>query len=107
MRWLTLLACGLFVLPMLAHAGTGAPDARALALKEAMLGYCSKAAPSAAGKYEEQVKLLTRGASAETLAKVRHSREYRQAYKAEADFAGMVDQHNALRFCSGPPPRRK
>jgi hypothetical protein len=77
------------------------PNARALGMTEAILGYCAKVDPSAAVKYQERVKLLAQGAGEETLVEVRKSDEYQQGRDSVAELVGKVDEHNAKRVCSG------
>jgi hypothetical protein len=102
MGFIALLACCGLAWPALAQADPQTPDARALGITEAMLDYCAKAYPSSAVKFQYQITRLTQGASAETLAKVRGSKEYHRAHDAEGDFVGKVDPHNAKRVCSKP-----
>lgn len=100
MRCLVLLACGCLIEPELASAGTAVPDARALGVAEAMLGYCAKSDPAAAAKQREWIKRLIGDASRKTLAEVRHSAEYRQAHDSETGFIDKVESHNVRRLCS-------
>jgi hypothetical protein len=86
--------------PSPARADTPAPDARVLALMDALMGYCSKADPSDAAKIEAQLKSAVAGASKETLAQVRNSDAYRKVYDSEVDFIGKVEERNARRICS-------
>ena len=88
------------IVPAPARADTPAPDARVLALLDALLGYCSKADPSDAAKVEAQLKSAVAGASKETLAKVRSTDAYRKVYDSEVDFIGKVEERNARRICS-------
>jgi hypothetical protein len=94
-----LWACA-WLVPALVRADGPAPDARTLALADALLGYCSKADPSDAAKVRAQVKLAERGASAQALAKVRQSDQYREVYDSEMDFIGKVEERNAKRVCT-------
>jgi hypothetical protein len=102
MGFIALLACCGLAWPALTQADGQTPDARVLGITEAMLDFCAKAYPSSAVKFQYQITRLTQGASAETLAKVRSSEEYRRAHDAEDDFVGKVDPHNAKRVCSKP-----
>jgi hypothetical protein len=104
---LALAACSWCVAPTVAQAEGQGPDPRALGTTEAMLDYCTKAFPSSAVKYQYQITRLTRGASAETLAKVRNSEPYGRARGAEEDFISKVDPRNAKRACSKPLIARK
>jgi len=78
------------------------PDARALGLTDAMLDYCAKADPDSVAKRREQLRQLVRGASKETLVRVRRSDEYKRAHDGMVDFVGKVDEHNAKRLCAEP-----
>jgi hypothetical protein len=99
-RIVVLVACCWFAAaPSLALAEGQGPDPKALGITEAMLDYCSKAYPESTVKYQYQVTRLTQGASAEALAKVRGSAQYRQAHDAEGDFVSKVDPRNAKRVC--------
>ncbi len=100
MRCLVLLACGCLIAPELASAGAAVPDARALGVAEAMLGYCTKADPAAAAKQREWIKQLVGDASRKTLVEVRQSAEYRKAYDSETGFIAKVESHNIRRLCS-------
>jgi hypothetical protein len=107
-RWIAaLVACAGSVVPALVQADAWTPDARALGVSEAILGYCSKAYPSSTEKYQLQVARLTRGASPETLTKVRASDDYRRARAAEEDFVSQVDPHNAKHICAKSLAARK
>lgn len=97
-----LFVCSLLVMP-LTWADGPVLDPRALGLAEGMLGYCNKAAPKDAAKQKERVDQMSQGASPGLLAQLRRTREYRQAFEAEADFAAKVDKHNARSFCSKLP----
>jgi hypothetical protein len=98
-----LFVCSLLVMPALTWADGPVLDPRALGLAEGMLGYCNKAAPKDAAKQKERVDQMSQGASPGLLAQLRRTREYRQAFEAEADFAAKVDKHNARSFCSKLP----
>ena len=83
-----------------ASAASGGPDPAALGRAEAVLSYCTKAAPEQLAKPRDQVRELTRGASEQLLARLRRSEEYRKAQQAVQDFVAKVDPHNAERVCS-------
>jgi hypothetical protein len=40
------------------------------------------------------------GASAQQLAEVRNSDEYRKAYDSVVDFVAKIEEHNVNRFCA-------
>jgi len=84
-----------------AWADQSAPDPQALGTIEALVGYCSKAAPAQAGKYQEQIKQLLKGQSEKQVAGIRASEEYRKAYDTMAEFVAKVDERNAKLACSG------
>jgi hypothetical protein len=91
----------------LASAAGSAPDPKALALADGRLSYCTKAVPSTAATYQDEVKRLTEGASKQLLAQVRASGEYRKARESIDDFVGRVDEHNAGRVCHQTVARNK
>jgi hypothetical protein len=104
MRRITyLFVCSLLVMPALTWADGPAVDPRTLGLAEAILDYCTKAVPNVAAKQKERVERMSQGVSQGVLAQLRRTREYRQAFEAEADFAAKVDQRNARSFCSRLP----
>jgi hypothetical protein len=90
-----------------ALADGSAPDPGALGTIEALVGYCSKAAPAQAEKYQEQVKQLLKGQSEQEIAGIRGSAEYRKAYDTMAEFVDKVDQRNAKVACSGSVAQSK
>jgi hypothetical protein len=90
-----------------AWADGSAPDPGALGTIEALVGYCSKAAPTEAAKYQEQVKQLLKGQSEREIAGIRGSEEYRKAYATMAEFVDKVDQRNAKVACSSPVAKTK
>ena len=102
--WVVWLA---LVVPALLRAETPAPDARQLAVTEAILDYCSRAYPESTEKFQFQVQRLTRGATPETLTKVRTSDDYQQARAAEERFISQVDPHNAKHICAKSLPKGK
>lgn len=77
-----------------------APTGKELATVEAVLAYCVKFAPAAAGGYREQLGLLTKGTSDETLVKLRNGPEYRQAQREVDEFLAKVDARNAEKVCT-------
>ena len=100
-----MLRPGLFVvsallLAVLAHAEGPPVNAKALGTTEALMNYCLRASPATADSFRRQVTQLSRGASAETLAAVRRSNEYRKAQSAVKDFVQKVDPHNIKKMCS-------
>lgn len=103
---IALVACGVLAAPLGARAEDApqpeakGPDPRALGVNEAILDYCTKAYPSSIETFQSQLQRLTRGASPETLAKVRDGDEYREARAAEEGFLSKVDPHNAKRICA-------
>jgi hypothetical protein len=106
-RCLALLAWGLFLAPALVRADGPGPDARSLAVAEAVLGYCTKTVPSVAAQQRQRIERLTHDASRQSLTELRKSPEYRQAYDAETDFIAKVTEHNARRLCSESLARNK
>ena len=106
-RMTCLFVCSLLVMPALTWADGPMVDPRALGLAEGMLDYCAKAVPKDAEKQKERVEQMSQGVSPGVLAQLRRTREYRQAFEAEADFAAKVDKHNARSFCSRLPASKK
>ena len=100
MRILVLCACGCLAAPALSYAEDPAPDPRALGTAEAIVSYCAKVDPSAAAKYQQQVKLVVKNASEEVLAKVRQSSAYQQARDKVNESVGKLDESDAKRACS-------
>jgi hypothetical protein len=88
------------VAPGLALADEPAPQAQSLATTEAILEHCAKLNPAAADQYREQAKLLTQGASEETLAKVRKSDEYQQSRDSALESLAKVDAQDATKACA-------
>jgi hypothetical protein len=84
-------------------AGASEPpmvSARELGQAEALLSYCSDIDPAAAPKFQERVKLLLQGTSAETLANLRKSDEYQQSHDTISDLFGKFDRDNARQACA-------
>jgi Asp-tRNA(Asn)/Glu-tRNA(Gln) amidotransferase B subunit len=106
-RYVVLFAWGLSLAPALVRADRPGPDARALAVAEAMLGYCTKTVPSVVAQQRQRTERLTHGASRQSLTELRKSPEYRQAFDAETDFIAKVTEHNARRLCSESLARNK
>jgi len=85
----------------IAHADDGArPNARVLGVNEGALSYCGSRDPAAAARLRQRIEQLVLGASAQQLAEVRNSDEYRKAYDSVADFVAKIDEHNVTRFCA-------
>jgi hypothetical protein len=106
----SLIACliGIAVLgSTLAHGEEVGVDAAALGKADALLSYCTKAAPASRQKYWTQVKEVSKNASKEQLAAARRSEEYRKAHQAVDDFVAKVDQHNVKLVCSQDAPSGK
>jgi hypothetical protein len=91
---------GVFLVSQLALADEQKPDPKVLATAEAIIAYCAKAEPSSVAKYQHSIQTITRGASDETLAKVRKSDAYLQAHASVDEFLAKVDEHNAPKVCS-------
>ena len=90
----------LIAAPGLALADEPAPQAQMLATTEAILEHCAKVNPAAAEQYREQAKLVTQGASEETLAKVRQSEEYQASHDSTLESLAKVDEQNAKKACA-------
>jgi hypothetical protein len=90
----------------IAHADGALPNTRVLGVSESLLNYCGSRDPAAAERLRQKIKQLEQGASAQQLAEVRKSDEYRKAYDSMVDFAAKVDEHNLKRFCAETPLAR-
>jgi len=97
------LACVGLALPPLALADGPPPSARALGVAESVINYCGPIDPAAAARLRQKIEQLVQGASAQQLAEVRNSDEYRKAYDSVVDFAAKIDEHNVKRFCAETP----
>ncbi len=97
---------------MLALAGVSfaqvpGPDARALAVAESAVNYCSLHDPAAAQKLRQSIKDLVHGSSEQRLAQLRTSTLYQSTYRSVADFADKLNDRNAPRFCAEAAAKRK
>jgi len=101
-----LVACVGWLLSPLADGEAPAPSARLLGVTESILNYCAPHDPSAAARLRQKIKQLVQGASAQQLAEVRQSDDYRKAYDSVVDFAAKIDEHNVKRFCAETPVAR-
>jgi hypothetical protein len=76
------------------------PDAKSLAMTEAILEHCAKVDPAYASDYHKRVALVTQGASEETLAKVRKTDEYRLTHDSAVESLAKVKEQDAKKVCS-------
>jgi hypothetical protein len=93
------------VAPGLVLADEPAPQAHTLATTEAILEHCARLIPANADRYREQARLLTQGASEETLAKIRNSEEYQQSRDATLGSLAKVDEQDAKKACAQNLPQ--
>jgi hypothetical protein len=84
----------------IARAGEPLPDAKSLAMTEAILDHCAKVDPAQASNYHKRVELVTQGASEETLAKVRQTDDYQQAHDSAVESLAKVKEPDAKKACS-------
>ena len=84
----------------IAYADGALPSARVLGVNEGALSYCGPRDPAAAARLRQKIERLVQGASAQQLAEVRNSDEYRKAYDSVVDFVAKIDEHNVKRFCA-------
>jgi hypothetical protein len=89
-----------------AHADAPLPGARALGVSESILSYCAPREPAAAERLRQKINELVQGASAQQLAEVRNSVDYRKAYDSVVEFAAKIDEHNVSKFCAETPSPR-
>jgi hypothetical protein len=104
-RWVWLVWAGWAWGPI-AHADGAPPNARVLGVNESALSYCGARDPAAAARLRQKIEQLVQGASAQQLAEVRNSDEYRKAYDSVVDFVARIDEHNVKRFCAETPIAR-
>ena len=90
----------------IAHADGALPNARVLGVNEGTLSYCGARDPAAAARLRQKIERLVQGASAQQLAEVRNSDEYRKAYDSVVDFVAKIPPHNAKRFCAETSRRK-
>jgi hypothetical protein len=83
-----------------AQADEPLPDAKSLAMTEAILDHCAKIDPAYASNYQKRVQLVAQGASEEILAKVRKTDEYQQAHDSIVESLAKVDEQDAKKACS-------
>ena len=74
-------------------------NARALGRLEGMLNFCSKVNPESADKYKEMTKLLTKGQTAEAVAEMRNSQEYKDSVDEINKNLGALSNKDALATC--------
>jgi len=91
----------------IAHGDGALPNARVLGVSESALSYCGPRDPAAAARLRRKIEQLVQGASAQQLAEVRNSDEYRKAYDSVVDFVAKIDEHNVKTFCAEAPGARK
>jgi hypothetical protein len=78
-----------------------APVPQALGSVEAILDKCAQVDPANAARYHGQLEMVTQGADSKSLAKVRESDDYRQAYdSATLSLAGIAEA-DAVKTCQG------
>jgi hypothetical protein len=102
LRFARPMACFLVLvaLPFAGQAGELALNARVLGLTDGFLKYCAEVDSTAAAQLHEKLKVILRGASADEVAKIRDSAEYRTNYDSVTNFVGKVAQQNSKRVCS-------
>ena len=103
--WVWLVWAG-WALGPIAHADRALPNARVLGVNEGALSYCGPRDPAAGARLRQKIEELVQGASAQQLAEVRNSDEYRKAYDSVVDFVAKIDAHNVARFCAETPVAR-
>jgi len=78
-----------------------APSAQTLGGVEAILKKCTDVDPKAAARYQGMVKLVAEGVAEDTLAEVRKSEEYQQAYAEKAESLSTVSEQDVIKACTG------
>jgi hypothetical protein len=85
---------------MVQAADEPAPDAKALAMTEAILDHCAKLDPAHASNYHQRMQLVAQGASEETLAKVRNTDDYQQTHDSAVESLAKVTEQDAKKACA-------
>ncbi len=88
------------MMPAVVLAASPGVDARELGTTEALLSYCTKAAPATAVRLRNEILQMGKGINKLELTQVRASPQYQQAKDSLLDFVAKVDPHNAVRICS-------
>jgi len=88
-------------LSLLAPAQTATThlSAPALGTFEGMLSFCGKVNPQSADKYNELVKNLTKDQTADALAEMRNSQEYKDSLDQISAQLGELSNKDALETC--------
>jgi hypothetical protein len=89
---------------MVQAADEPAPDAKSLAMTEAILDHCAKLDPAHASNYHKRVQLVAQGASEETLAKVRNTDDYQQTHDSAVESLAKVTEQDAKKACTQALP---
>jgi hypothetical protein len=100
MKLYQLVCVGAVLAAGVAQADQPAPNAQALGITEALVGFCAKMDPDAAGKLDQIVKQMLNGQSDQALADLRGSDEYKLGHDSVDDFVAKVDEHNAKKVCA-------
>jgi hypothetical protein len=82
-------------------AEPAAPSPQALGAVEAILDKCAQIDPTNADRYHGQLEMVTQGADAKSVAKVRESGEYRQAYDSATESLTDIVEADAVKSCKG------
>jgi hypothetical protein len=100
------LLCGIWAVTSLAiadppSAPEPAVDGRALGLAEGLFAYCTHANPQSADVLQAHIDELVKDTPKETVARLRETGDYREAYDGITKFAAAAPPQNAKLLCSG------
>src|SRR5271165_1366303 len=84
----------------LAPGAEPAPNPQSLGIVEGILNKCAELDPPHAAEYRDQVKMVTQDASEKTVAELRSSDEYKQAYDSITDSLAKVAAKDAVKACT-------
>jgi len=76
------------------------PNAQLLGITESIVGYCARVDAPAAAKIQERVRVITQGVSAEALAKIRETDEYRQGFESVNEMVRQASPPNEAQPCA-------
>jgi len=91
-----------------ALADPPAPNAQSLGQLEGILKHCAQVDPKGLDLYQGMAKVLTAGVSEDTVAEVRKSSEYQEAYAATLESLEKAAAQDAVKACTdfaAPKPK--
>lgn len=91
--------CAAIVIPQAALAEPSVTD-QSLGTSQATVDFCTQADPSTAAKYQEQMTQMVKDMSAEELAKLQGSDDYKDAYARTSTALSNIAKPDAIVACS-------